>query len=149
MLKKIILANIIFFVLSIIIFSESRNLLGVSPNLDSITTKPWVIITYMFFHEKPFHFLTNMIFLYAFGKIFLKYLSNRKLFSNYILGGISGAILFLIFSITTDLILENDPLIGCSASILSILATSIIFTPDYSFYAWNILECNIMNFRHP
>ncbi len=133
MLNKIILTNIIFFVLSIIIFTEPRNLLGVSPNIDTITTKPWVIITYMFFHEKPFHFLTNMFFLYAFGKIFLKYLSSEKLFSNYILGGLSGSVLFLIFSTTTHLILVNDPLIGCSASILSILVTSTIFTPNFSF----------------
>jgi len=108
-------------------------MLGIPSDPNLIIKRPWTIITYMFAHFKLFHLLINMIFLYTFGKLFLKFFSNRKLFSNYILGGISGALFFIIFSVNSDLITEKDALVGSSASILSILVTSIVFTPDYSF----------------
>lgn len=140
MVKKLIFINsILLFILIITSLSntneidETRNLLGLSPNIKTIIETPWVIITYMFTHLNPFHFLTNMFFLYIFGRIFLKYLSNRKLASNYIIGGISGAIFFLIFNSIDIIKIENTPLIGASASILSILTTTITFTPNYSF----------------
>jgi len=140
MVKKLISINsILLFVLIVILLvkpneiNEIRSLLGLSPNIKTIIETPWVIITYMFTHLNPFHFLTNMFFLYIFGKIFLKYLSNRKLASNYIMGGISGAIFFLTFNYLNILSIENNPLIGASASILSILTTTITFTPNYSF----------------
>jgi len=140
MLKKIIFTNVLFFFSAIIIesiysnsFEDIRNLLGVSHSIESLIKKPWVIITHMFTHLDPFHILINMIFLYIFGKIFLEYLNTKKLFSNYILGGIFGAIFFMIFNNIYDLSQENTSLIGSSASILSILATTITFTPNYSF----------------
>ena len=140
MVKKLIFINsiLLFIVLMILLIkpneiNEIRSLLGVSPNIKTIITTPWVIITYMFTHLNPFHFLTNMFFLYIFGKIFLKYLSHKKLASNYIIGGISGALFFLAFSYIDFISIENNPLIGASASILSILVTTITFTPNYSF----------------
>jgi len=150
MVKKLIFINsiLLFIVLMILLLkpneiNEIRSLLGLSPNIETITETPWVIITYMFTHLNPFHFLTNIFFLYIFGKIFLKYLSNRKLASNYIIGGISGAAFFLTFNYLNILSIENNPLIGASASILSILATTITFTPNYSFKIYKKFDFTI------
>ncbi len=140
MVKKLICINslLLFVLLGIVLLQsnnidEIRTLLGVSPNINIAIETPWVIITYMFTHLNLLHFITNMFFLYIFGKIFLKYLSNRKLASNYIIGGISGAIFFLFFSYMDVVEIGKTPLIGASASILSILATTLTFTPNYSF----------------
>ncbi len=49
----------------------------------------------MFLHENILHFLLNMIVLYFGGRIFLEYLTERKLLSVYILGGIAGALFYI------------------------------------------------------
>ena len=135
MLNKIILINLFFFLLVIFSsFSESvdlRSIFGVSSDSIKLIKKPWTIFTYMFLHEKLFHFSLNMIFLFISGKIFLKYLNNKELLNNYIIGGLFGAIFFILLNINFDL--NNISLIGSSASILSIITTSVIFTPNYSF----------------
>ena len=140
MLNKILFLNIFIFslfqILNLFIdinFEEIRNLLGISSEINEVIKRPWVIISYMFLHLNIFHLISNMIFLYFFGKLFLKYLSNTKLFSNYILGGLTGGVFFMLFSNFTNLQIESEPLIGSSASILSILVTCFVFTPNYSF----------------
>ena len=57
----------------------------------------------MFLHEKLVHFSLNMIFLFISGKIFLKYLNNKELLNNYIIGGLFGAIFFILLNINFDL----------------------------------------------
>ena len=134
MLNKIIFLNIFLFslihILNLFIdinFEEIRNLLGISSNVNEVMKSPWVIISYMFTHVNIFHLFSNMIFLYFFGKLFLKYLSNTRLFSNYILGGLTGAFFFMLFSNYSNIQIESEPLIGSSASILSILVTCFVF----------------------
>lgn len=150
MLNKIIFLNIFLFslihILNLLIdinFEEIRNLLGISSNVNEVMKSPWVIISYMFTHVNIFHLFSNMIFLYFFGKLFLKYLSNTRLFSNYILGGLTGAFFFMLFSNYSNIQIESDPLIGSSASILSILVTCFVFTPNYSFKIFKNSEKSI------
>ena len=105
-------------------FSESvdlRSIFGVSSDSIKLIKKPWTIFTYMFLHEKLVHFSLNMIFLFISGKIFLKYLNNKELLNNYIIGGLFGAIFFILLNINFDL---NN---------ISLITTSVIFTPNYSF----------------
>ena len=150
MLNKILFLNIFIFslihILNLFIdinFEEIRNLLGISSEINEVIKTPWVIISYMFLHLNIFHLISNMIFLYFFGKLFLKYLSNTKLFSNYILGGLTGGVFFMLFSNFTSLQIESEPLIGSSASILSILVTCFVFTPNYSFKTFKNSEKTI------
>tara|TARA_B100001057_G_C22870135_1_gene958433 strand:- start:1149 stop:1904 length:756 start_codon:yes stop_codon:yes gene_type:complete len=135
MLNKIILINLFFFLLAIFSnFTENidlRSIFGVSSESIKFIKSPWTIFTYMFLHEKLVHFALNMFFLFVSSKIFLKYLNNKELLNNYIMGGLFGAIFFILPNINFDL--DNISLIGSSASILSILTTSVIFTPNYSF----------------
>ena len=70
--------------------------LAVPTNLEALSTRPWTIFSYMFTHKDFFHLLFNVLWLYWFGKIFLSYFSERQLLSLYILGGISGAVLYIL-----------------------------------------------------
>ena len=137
MLNKIILINLFFFLLAIFSnFTENfdlRSTFGVPSDSIKFIKSPWTIFTYMFLHEKLVHFTLNMIFLFVSSKIFLKYLNNKELLNNYIMGGLFGAIFFILLNINLNFDLDNISLIGSSASILSILTTSVIFTPNYSF----------------
>ena len=57
MLNKILFLNIFIFslihILNLFIdinFEEIRNLLGISSEINEVTKRPWVIISYMFLH---------------------------------------------------------------------------------------------------
>lgn len=95
----------------------------------------WGLITYMFLHESFFHILFNMIWLYFGGKIFLEYLNPKKLLSVYLLGGISGALLYIlaynVFPVFANELPYSQAL-GASASVLAILIAIATFVPDYS-----------------
>ena len=96
--------------------------------------KPWTIITYMFYHVDIWHIVFNLIFFYWFGQIFLQYLDNKKLLSVYLLGGISGAIVFSIaFNLFqslsgTDI---NGILLGASAAIMAVSIAISVIVPNF------------------
>jgi len=50
----------------------------------------------MFTHKDIWHILFNMLWLYWFGRIFLEYLDGRKLVAVYLLGGICGALVYIL-----------------------------------------------------
>ncbi len=111
--------------------------LGVPANLSILVTRPWTILTYMFVHENFLHILFNLLWLYWFGKIFLSYLSEKQLLSVYLLGGISGALLYVLsYNIFPGLSLDNSAsvAIGASAAIMAIVIAIGTLVPDYKIY---------------
>lgn len=138
-LTRLIVINIIFFILSNIFISSSilsggsgssvLEFLGISSDIGSIATKPWTIITHMFTHFGVFHILSNMLILYWFGKILKETYGGQAVLSNYILGGLFGALFFVIFVPLLSLS-SNTIGIGASGAVLSIVATTGILFPD-------------------
>jgi membrane associated rhomboid family serine protease len=72
------------------------NLFSVPSSIEAFLFRPWTLITYMFTHKDILHILFNMLWLYWFGLIFLEYLDQKKLVAVYLLGGISGAVVYII-----------------------------------------------------
>ena len=103
-------------------------------NTSILAKKPWSIITYMFLHKGFTHLLLNMLWLYFGGKIFLSFFDNKKLTSTYVLGGISGAMLFIIsFNLfpAFENSLPNAMALGASASVLAIIMAISTKSPNY------------------
>ena len=103
-------------------------------NTSVLAKKPWSIITYMFLHKEFTHLLLNMLWLYFGGKIFLSFFDNKKLTSTYVLGGISGAMLFIIsFNLfpAFENSLPNAMALGASASVLAIIMAISTKSPNY------------------
>ena len=100
-------------------------------NIESLVFKPWTLITHMFTHTDPLHLLFNMITLFFSGQIFLGYLNSKQLLSAYILGGFSGATLF-IFALNVFPAFDgiNGVAVGASAAILSILVAIAAVVPN-------------------
>ncbi|MBC8464118.1 MAG: rhomboid family intramembrane serine protease [Bacteroidetes bacterium] len=99
--------------------------------------KPWTLISYMFLHEGFLHILFNLLWLYFGGQIFLQYLNSKQLLSTYILGGISGAILYIIAFNTLPAFqdeLSKSIALGASASVLAIIAAVATYVPNYSVH---------------
>ena len=61
-----------------------------------LLVRPWTLVTYMFLHYDIWHILFNMIWFYWFGQIFLLFFSEKQMGGLYLLGGWTGAILFLL-----------------------------------------------------
>ncbi len=79
------------------LFPGFINHLAVPANLEVLARRPWTLITYMFLHVDFIHILFNLLWLYWFGTVFIQELGLKKLLSTYLLGGLAGGILYVIF----------------------------------------------------
>jgi len=147
-LNKLIYINIgVFLIISIIgiigfllvnpeISSWTIRFLSVPSSLNTLLVKPWTLITYMFTHKELLHILVNMLWLWWFGNIFLEYLDQKKLVAVYILGGLTGALMYVlsynIFPAFAQVVEESIPLLGASASVMAIVVAIAAYVPDYT-----------------
>jgi membrane associated rhomboid family serine protease len=111
------------------------NLVSVPSSLKVLITRPWTLITYMFTHKDVLHILFNMLWLYWFGRIFLEYLDQRKLVSVYLLGGLCGALVYVLsFNIFPAFsgVVEESVAIGASASVMAVVIAISAYVPNYA-----------------
>ncbi|MFA8450909.1 MAG: rhomboid family intramembrane serine protease [Bacteroidales bacterium] len=150
-LPRLILINIIIFLIinlsglfgwffkipNIGSLSPLAHFLAIPAHLPELIKEPWTIITYMFSQEGFFHLLFNMLVLFFSGKIFLQFLSSKKLLLNYIAGGITGAFFFILSYNIFPVFHEALPVsvaIGSSASVLAILVAAAAYVPDFTIH---------------
>jgi membrane associated rhomboid family serine protease len=117
------------------ISSKALDLLSVPASWQSLAGRPWTLFTYMFTHKDIWHILFNMLWLYWFGIIFLEYLDQRKLVSVYILGGLCGAMVYILgFNIFPAFkgVVDQSVAIGASASVMAIVVAIAAYVPDYT-----------------
>jgi len=109
--------------------------IGVPASIPVLLQKPWTIITYMFVHEGFWHLFFNMIWLYWFGKIFMEFMPGKRIYFLYFIGGISGALMFIlaynVFPVFAESV-HNATTIGASASVLAITVATAVLVPAYS-----------------
>lgn len=146
-LTRIILVNVAVYLLFAVLRSILKLFMGsleayiipshwfaVPASLPALLLKPWTLVTYMFYHEDFFHILFNMLWLFWMGKIFQEYLGEKKLFSTYVLGGICGALLYIIAYNVFPLFAESVGFsfaLGASAGVLAITIATATLLPDY------------------
>ena len=97
--------------------------------------QPWSLLTYMFLHKGIIHLVLNMIWLYFAGKIFIEYLNPEQLLSTYLLGGISGGLLFILaynYIPVLQPLLSNVKAVGASASVLAVIVAIATYLPNYN-----------------
>jgi membrane associated rhomboid family serine protease len=147
-LQKIIAVNVVVFVIVNLgdvltrlfnfpegIFSDTvSDWVSVPSALNVLATRPWSVITYCFYHEGFFHILFNMLWLFYMGRLFTEYLGEKKLLPLYLLGGLCGALLFILFYnifpyFSTQV--DSSVAIGASASVLAITVAIATLLPDY------------------
>ena len=145
LLTKVIYINLAVFVLVNLVgsfaFLFSANppdiikWLAVPSHLPTLITRPWTLFTYMFLHEGFLHVLFNLIWLYFGGRIFQDLMGQERFMSTYILGGLSGAFLYIaaynIFPVFSEV---NDyaRALGASASVLAIIVAIATKVPNYT-----------------
>jgi membrane associated rhomboid family serine protease len=109
--------------------------LAIPAYIPDLLAKPWSVVTYCFLHIDVLHILFNMVTLYWFGKIFLEFLNTRKLVIVYLLGGISGGLVY-VFAFNVFPVFEKvvpiSYALGASASVMAIVAAISFHVPNYS-----------------
>jgi len=146
-LTRLIYINIAVFVLltlvavsgfllnNAVISDKVLDFFSVPASLSVLLLRPWTLITYMFTHKDIWHILFNMLWLYSFGRIFLEYLDGRKLVAVYLLGGLSGALVYILsFNIFPAFasVVADSVAIGASASVMAIVIAIAAYVPDYT-----------------
>lgn len=114
-----------------------RDFLEFPASLERAILKPWTIVTYMFTQINFFHLLFNLVALSWFGKMFLQWLDENKLLAVYILGGLSGAGVYLLsYHIFPGLEIYNNTagVVGASASIYAILMALVGIAPKHKIH---------------
>jgi len=136
-LTRIIVINIIVFLLANIFVNIPRlgvyvyDYFALPSSLHKLLYRPWTLITYMFLHVETMHLIFNMLWLYWFGIIFTDFMGSKRLLYTYLLGGIAGGLLFILFS---NIFMPGANLVGASAGIMAIIIATAILVPDYELH---------------
>lgn len=141
-MMKLIFINVAVFLLlkTVTVFCTLFNLsdvhllqyIAVPSDVNEFLSRFWTPFSYMFVHEDFLHILFNMLWLYWFGHIFLQYFTGRTLGSLYLLGGLAGALLFLIAFNTVPYYIRMGSgwMIGASAAVMAIVMGAAFYRPD-------------------
>jgi membrane associated rhomboid family serine protease len=116
-------------------------------NLTTLLYQPWSAITYMFLHADVMHIFFNMVSLYWFGRIVLNRISQKQLVALYILGGLSGAALYLLaYNIFPyfSVVVHNSYLLGASGAVVAICVAAATLQPHYSLRLMFIGEVKLI-----
>lgn len=99
----------------------------------TLLSRPWTLFTYMFTHFELLHILFNMLWLYWFGDLFLRFFNERQLGGLYVLGGLAGALLFIVCYNLFPYFREVSAfsfLMGASASVMAIVFAVSFFRKE-------------------
>jgi membrane associated rhomboid family serine protease len=147
-LNQLLLINIIVFVTLILLFVAFRishndqvyktivSYLSLPSDPGTFVRRPWTLFTYFFTHEGWLHIIFNMLNLYWFGMLIREYLGGKKLLSLYILGGLAGGVLYLLFYNLIPFFIQRGSaeMIGASASVLAIIVAAATLLPNFVFH---------------
>ena len=135
--EKIIVANVLVFVLSFIANTLIQNgatlkWLSLSKDISDLLSKPWTVLSYGFTHDSFIHLFFNMIVLYFFGRSFSNLFKQDLSLKVYVLGILSGGFAFvLVYNLFPSGILKTvGPLVGASAGVRAVIIFLCAYLPN-------------------
>lgn len=144
MVSKLVVVNfavfvvlkLIYLVLSLFTMGEAAglydNMLGylwLYADLSTLAWHFWGVLTHMFLHDSFWHLVNNMMGLYIFGRIVSDLIGERRILPLYLLGGLAGAIIYVI---TAQFFLDiGSYALGASAAVMALGGAALILAPDY------------------
>lgn len=148
-LMQIILINLAVFVVLIVLrvlltltggagaYDTMMHWLMLPSSVPEFLTRPWTLVTYFFLHERFFHILFNLLFLYWFGKIVKEFLGGSKVVNLYILGGLAGGVFYILIYNTIPFFAERvdtSMMLGASAGVFAVVVGAATFMPNYTIF---------------
>jgi len=117
------------------------NQLAIPAYMPNLLSKPWTLLSYMFLHKNFLHILFNILWLYWFGIIFLRYFNSKQLLGLYLLGGFVGGLFYVatfnLFPVFAPYLPMNIAL-GASASVIAIVIATAVYVPNFVVYVFLI-----------
>lgn len=106
----------------------------------------WTLLTYMFVHYDFLHVLMNMLMLYWFGSIFLNYFTAKNMVALYILGGLAGALFYILtFNTVPYFVKQGDSyMIGASASVMAIIFAAAFYNKNLELNFFFVFRLKII-----
>lgn len=159
MVNRLLVINVAVYLLISIagIFTFLFGYLGLAENVgNNILALPaapgkllwrfWTPITYMFTHFGFWHLLGNMLWLYFMGQMFLMVFDNKQLFGTYILGGLSGALLYIlcynVFPVFSQAVTAST-CVGASAAVTAIVIAICVMRPNMEIRIFGIIPMTL------
>jgi membrane associated rhomboid family serine protease len=128
---RLIVANaIIHLAIQTGMFPIPPGLLVLRPVL--LLVRPWTLITYMFLHGSLGHVFFNMLALYFFGSRVELRIGGRHFILLYLVSGMAGGLLSLVFSPTA-------PIVGASGAVYGISLAFAYFWPRERIFIWGVV----------
>jgi membrane associated rhomboid family serine protease len=155
---KLLLANVIIYLIieltQVFFFLFSANIdfdyfiefVAVPADLKRLFFHPWSLVTYQFIHKQFGHILYNMLMLYFGGRMFVEFLGEKRIVPLYIVSGICGALLFILFYNIFPAFTpfsSNSVTIGASASVLGIFIAVAAYIPNFVVNVFFVLEVRL------
>ena len=107
---------VVFGIFNVFTDFQPATLLALEAPLKEFVVRPWGLLTYMFVQLDFFNLLFNMLWLWCFGSIMLRFDTGKLFFTTYIISGVAGGLCFVATAGQTSY------LIGASASVLGVIA---------------------------
>ncbi|MFC2081045.1 rhomboid family intramembrane serine protease [Bacteroidota bacterium] len=120
-------------------FPAFMTFLAVPADTGLFIQRPWTLVTYMFTHKNFIHVLFNLLWLFWFGKVFLEYFDGKKLVGVYLLGGLSGGVIYIASFNLLPVFSQHvavSIMLGASASVTAVVIAIAAYVPNYN---WNLL----------
>lgn len=110
-----------------------RRYLALPAYLYDFIASPWTLFTYMFVHGGLFHLLFNLLWLYWFGRFFMRYHTGRQFLSLFLTGGLFSGVFFLLsYNIFPCFSVErfSSSVVGASGAIFALIVAVAVRQPD-------------------
>ena len=110
--------------------------ISLSSSFSEFSHKPWTFLSYFFVHVDLMHVVFNMLFLYWFGQILQDFLGQPKTIQIYFMGGLAGAVAYIITLNTIPFFMKQGPmfLMGASAGVYAIVTAAATMRPNYTVH---------------
>lgn len=139
MVSRLLVINIFVFAVLILLQAFLRNLGYFDPIFQNVALhglpekllfKPWTVFSHMFVHLGFWHLVWNMVGLHLFGRIVGDLLGDQRILPTYLMGGLAGAVIFILYAIITQTSYDITAH-GASAAVCALAAVAGIIAPDY------------------
>ncbi|MES2372011.1 MAG: rhomboid family intramembrane serine protease [Bacteroidota bacterium] len=105
---------------------------------ETLATRPWTLLTYMFTHYSIWHLISSCLWLWCFGYILQDLTGNNKLIPVYLYGGFVGGIVFVLMNNLVPGLEKNlaltIPMLGAGSAIMAVAIATTTLAPDYRIF---------------
>ena len=141
---KFIYANVFIYLLITVVLVINRlfvrnavslvEIFALPASVSRILHQPWSLFTYMWMHVELFHLFFNALWLYCFGKLFLRFFSAKHFVGTYVFSGLMGGLFYVVsynlFPYFSG-VLDYSTMVGASAAVLGLVAAVAYREPNY------------------